>query len=85
MFEAGLQRVGRLRQLVASPVHVDERKIIARRAAMQLKANSVVNLGTGLPEGIAVVASEEKIGDLYTDGRARRDRRRACQEFVCEA
>ena len=53
MFEAGLQRVGRLRQLVASPVHVDERKIIARRAAMQLKANSVVNLGTGLPEGIA--------------------------------
>ncbi len=48
------------------PIPMDAKKILARRAAMELPQDAIVNLGTGAPEKIANVAAEEGISDKLT-------------------
>ena len=48
------------------PLPMGPRKICCRRAAMELRPNSLINLGIGMPGGIGSVAEEEGLTDLFT-------------------
>jgi propionate CoA-transferase len=48
------------------PMTLTTRKIISRRAAMELVPQAIINLGIGMADGIAAVAAEENMHDLFT-------------------
>ena len=48
------------------PMALTTRKIISRRAAMELIPQAIINLGIGMADGIAAVAAEENMHDLFT-------------------
>jgi len=48
------------------PLPLGREKIIARRAAFEIRPNNVINLGIGLPESVANVVNEEGILNYLT-------------------
>ena len=48
------------------PMPLDLRKVVARRAALEIKKGALVNLGLGISEGISLVATEEGVVDQFT-------------------
>ena len=49
-----------------APLELTVRKVIARRAAAELRAGDVANLGFGMPDGVASVLAEEGAADRVT-------------------
>lgn len=50
----------------AKAPRLSTRKVIGRRAAMELSPNSIINLGIGTPDMVAAVAQEEGVADAFT-------------------
>ena len=50
----------------APPVTLDERMLVARRAAMALRPGAVLNIGFGISDGVPVVAAQEGLLDDLT-------------------
>ena len=48
------------------PMPLDERRLISARACDELPANAIVNLGIGMPEGIAKIAAERNLLGHFT-------------------
>lgn len=46
-------------------IKMDEKKVMCRRAAMEIKKGDIVNLGVGTPEFVANVAAEEGCSELF--------------------
>lgn len=55
----------RAAQRKLDPLPLDVRKIVARRAAMELKPGDVINLGVGMASGIPAIVQEEGLDGAF--------------------
>ncbi|WP_238915665.1 CoA-transferase [Clostridium sp. YIM B02555] len=50
----------------SEPIKLDQRKVVARRALMEILPGNVGNVGVGIADGIGVVAKEEGVDKEFT-------------------
>ncbi|MSU66878.1 MAG: acyl CoA:acetate/3-ketoacid CoA transferase [Opitutus sp.] len=65
-FHPALSGQSRVPMSELAPLPLDERKVVARRAAKELYPRAVVNLGVGMPDGVASVAAETGLHKTLT-------------------
>lgn len=65
-YNPGISGEHRVSEDSVQDLKMNAKKIVARRALMELKKGSIINLGIGIPEFIAVVAKEESCGNDFT-------------------
>ena len=65
-YEAAYCGDGRLPDSGFPDFEFSHRKVIARRAAMELEPGAVINVGFGIPDGVLAVAREQGIGQHVT-------------------
>ena len=64
--DASLTGAQRVSVTDIAPLPLSERKVIARRAAAELRRGDIVNLGYGMPDGAAAVLAEEHLSEQVT-------------------
>ena len=65
-FDPALCGQARVELAELDPMPLDQRKIIARRAALELRPGMIYNLGFGIPDGVSTVLAEEGVADQLT-------------------
>ena len=45
------------------PLDFDIRKVVARRASLELRPGTIVNLGFGIADGVANISAEEELSE----------------------
>lgn len=66
LYNAGWAQKERVKLDDMEPAPLNVRKVLARRAAMEVPRGAVINLGAGVPELVASVAAEEGFADDIT-------------------
>jgi propionate CoA-transferase len=56
----------KVKDFIVPEYKLSPKKVISRRACMEIKSGALVNLGLGISEGISFVAMEENILDKFT-------------------